>query len=507
MQAPRNQVGLRLRYSLFFIQIKYLFNWKQMHNKNMSSHLEKESYPKHFHIMFKIQTVAGKFNCSRCLFRWKQMHNTNMSPFHKKNKHQWERMLFEEILCPPFGQEYYTKSITLNIELLTSTKDWCLGSPQKNKKNEENLLEGFFDFRLRSLQRLQGWEKTKNSKKPKVKNFLGVFFAFLRVFLVFRLGSFHRLQGWERNKKLEENQKKPKKPKSWEKCCAQRFPPGDWFFWFSSHFFWFLDSEAFIGYRAEKKNKKTRRKPKKPKKPKKSKSWEKCCAQGFLQGIGFFGFFGFFGFPRVFFWFLDSEAFIGYRAEKKTKKLEENHKKKTKKPKKPKSWEKCCAQGFLLPHRGVVFWVFLVSLVFFGFLRVFWFLIYEFVWHISDIITKTNIFWCYNNKKNHFWAVQKPKPPFQLKGPCVSNKTPNNYSVEITRAHRLPFSFKNQHLPKDVSFVSCLATTPRSSQDLLEIGQFIKKPSILEGLPQWQSSVPLILVLFGLVNDFTAHLG
>ena len=39
--------------------------------------------------------------------------------------------------------------------------------------------------------------------------------------------------------------------------------------------------------------------------------------------------------------------------------------------------------------------------------------------------------------------MQKPKPPFQLKGPCVSNKTSNNYSVEITRAHRLPFSFEN----------------------------------------------------------------
>ena len=92
---------LRLRYLLFCFQIKYLFNWKQIHNKNMSFHQEKESYPKHFHIMFKIQTAAGNSSYSRCLFRWKQMHNTNMS-FHKKNNHQWERMLFEEILFPAF---------------------------------------------------------------------------------------------------------------------------------------------------------------------------------------------------------------------------------------------------------------------------------------------------------------------------------------------------------------------------------------------------------------------
>ena len=35
-----------------------------MLNKNMSSHLEKESYPKHFHIMFEIQIVAGNSNYS-----------------------------------------------------------------------------------------------------------------------------------------------------------------------------------------------------------------------------------------------------------------------------------------------------------------------------------------------------------------------------------------------------------------------------------------------------------
>ena len=97
---------LRLRYSLFCFQIKYLFNRKQIHNKNMSSHLEMENYPNHFHIMFKMQTVAGNSSYSRCLFRWKQMHNINMS-FQKKIKQQWERMLLEEILFPPCGQAYF----------------------------------------------------------------------------------------------------------------------------------------------------------------------------------------------------------------------------------------------------------------------------------------------------------------------------------------------------------------------------------------------------------------
>ena len=56
--------------------------------------------------------------------------------------------------------------------------------------------------------------------------FLLCFFWFSSSFLVFRLGSFHRLQCLEKNQKPKE----PKKTKSWEKCCAQGLPPGDWFF-------------------------------------------------------------------------------------------------------------------------------------------------------------------------------------------------------------------------------------------------------------------------------------
>ena len=47
-------------------------------------------------------------------------------------------------------------------------------------------------------------------------------------FLVFRLRSFHRLQGWEKQKtrRNPKKTKRPKKLKSWEKCCAHRFPLG-----------------------------------------------------------------------------------------------------------------------------------------------------------------------------------------------------------------------------------------------------------------------------------------
>ena len=67
--------------------------------------------------------------------------------------------------------------------------------------------------------------------------FFVFFFGCLRAFLFFRLGNFHRLQG--RKKKTT------KKPKSWEKCCAQRFPPGDCFFWFLC---FFLFSLKFFGF-------------------------------------------------------------------------------------------------------------------------------------------------------------------------------------------------------------------------------------------------------------------
>ena len=156
------------------------------------------------------------------------------------------------------------------------------------------------------------------------------------------------------------------------------------FFLVFLEFFWFLDSEAFIGYRAEKKTKKTRRIPKKPKKPKKTKSREKCCAQGFPPGDWFFWF-------LWFFWFSSRRKRSSATGLRKKQKNSKNTKK-TKETKKTKVLgEMLCPR---VSSRGLVF---LVSLVFFGFLRVFWFLIYEFVWHISDIITKTNIFWCYNN--------------------------------------------------------------------------------------------------------------
>jgi len=62
------------------------------------------------------------------------------------------------------------------------------------------------------------------------------------------------------------------------------------FFLVFLEFFWFLDSEAFIGYRAEKKTKKLEENQKN------QSLGRNVVRKGFLQGIVFFGFFGFFEF-------------------------------------------------------------------------------------------------------------------------------------------------------------------------------------------------------------------
>ena len=156
------------------------------------------------------------------------------------------------------------------------------------------------------------------------------------------------------------------------------------FFLVFFEFFWFLDSEAFIGYRASKKTKNQRNQ-------KKQSLGKNVVPKGFLQGIGFlvrprvssrvlffwflcfFWLLWFFGVLRVFLVFRLG-TFIGYRADKKSKKIEES--KKNKENKKTKSWEKCCAQGF--PAANRCFWFlcfFSVSLKLFGF-------VFLILWHI-----------------------------------------------------------------------------------------------------------------------------
>ena len=88
-------------------------------------------------------------------------------------------------------------------------------------------------------------------------------------------------------------------------------------------FFCFFHSEAFIGYRPEKKTKQIRRNPKKQRNKKKTKSWEKVVPKGFLHGIVFFEFLQVFCFfTRTF------SSATGVR--KKQNKLEENQKNKKK---------------------------------------------------------------------------------------------------------------------------------------------------------------------------------
>ena len=132
----------------------------------------------------------------------------------------------------------------------------------------------------------------------------GFFFVFLRVFFVFfprKLSSATRLR--KKTKKFKENQKyqrnQKKKTKSWEKwrnVVPKGFLQGIVFFFFLVclvffvffEFFCFFHSEAFIGYRPEKKTKQIRRNPKKQRNKKKTKSWEKVVPKGFLHGIVFF---------------------------------------------------------------------------------------------------------------------------------------------------------------------------------------------------------------------------
>ena len=171
------------------------------------------------------------------------------------------------------------------------------------------------------------------------------------------------LKGWEKTKdsKKPQKTKNPKKPKSWEKCCAQGFPPGDCFFcffWFSSRFFWFLDSEIFIGYRAEKKQNHSK-KAKKTKETKKTKVWGEMCPRVSSRGLFFLVSLVFLFFFLVFLVFRLG-SFHGLQGWEKTKKLEENQK--NQRNQKNQSLGRNVPKGFL---QGIVFFVF------FGFLRVF----------------------------------------------------------------------------------------------------------------------------------------
>ena len=94
------------------------------------------------------------------------------------------------------------------------------------------------------------------------------------------------------------------------------------FFWCSS-VFWFLVSEAFIGYRAEKRlEEKNRKNPQKP------KSCKKCSAQGFRPGdcvfVCFFFVLCFLVLFGIFLGFWTRKRSSGTGLRKKTKKLEGN---------------------------------------------------------------------------------------------------------------------------------------------------------------------------------------
>ena len=363
----------------------------------------------------------------------------------------WERMLFEDIPFPPFGQAYYTNNILLNTELFTSVKDWYLGSPRTQKKLEEHLLGSFLFLDSEVFIGYRAEKKTeKNSKKIKKtketkKNvlgemlclkifFYGIFFCFSSSFFVFfprKLSSATRLRKKTKKSNKTKNTKETKKKsfgRNGEMLCPRVSSRGCFFLFFlvCLVFFWFFSSffvfslGSFHRLQAWEKNKTNSKKPKKTKKQKKNKVLGKSCAQGFPPQDCFFVFFDF---VQVFCFF--TRMFSSATSlRKKQNKLEENLKNK-----KTSLGKNVVPKGFL---RGIVFFLFFFC--FFGFLvffNFFWFMILEFVWHMSDIITKTHIFGRYKNQSHHFnWH-----------GPAGATK-PHNYSMEIARAHRLPFRQK-----------------------------------------------------------------
>ena len=93
-----------------------------------------------------------------------------------------------------------------------------------------------------ALQR--GWRQPKKSKKTKKqslgtnvvpKDFLqGIvfFWAFFSRSFWFLTRKLSSATGLKKNQKTRRKSKNTKKSKSWERCCTQRFPPGDCLFVF-----------------------------------------------------------------------------------------------------------------------------------------------------------------------------------------------------------------------------------------------------------------------------------
>ena len=172
--------------------------------------------------------------------------------------------------------------------------------------------------------------------------------------------------------------------------------------------------------RLRKTKKKLEENQKKTKKTKKTKSWEKCCTQRFPSGDCFFCFFCYFGFFEG----------NGYRAEKNQKNSKKT-KKKSKKTKNQSLGRNVVPKDFL---QGIVFFVILVF-----FRHFLGFLVHDFVRRISDLRIKTTILGRDKNQ-NHPMSTERTQ---------CKQETPHNYSMEITRAHRVPFSFLSPSVSVD----------------------------------------------------------
>ena len=175
--SSTEQSCMCLKYLLFCCEIKYLFKWKRIHNKN-ASFQGKGKLSQHFHIMFKIQTAAGNSNYSR-----KQMHNTSMS-FHKK------------ICQTAMGKN------AIWIHPISTFRAGIL------------YKQHFSKYRAPDFSKRLIFGIATNTKKTRGTPTWKFSVLDSEVFIGYRAEK----KNW---KKLEENQKtKETKKMSWEKCCA-----------------------------------------------------------------------------------------------------------------------------------------------------------------------------------------------------------------------------------------------------------------------------------------------
>ena len=210
MQARRNQV-----VCVWDIRCSF-FKRKHMHNKNISSNLERAGYARHWSMMFsdklllEIKIILNAEPVKKCTMK----ENTQIKFF-----------LFNSLL---------------------QTQDWFCGSQERQK--ETDLRSFWFQTpklsaatvlkkKIKKLKKPKAEKKNENTKVLREMLFpafvLEVFFVFFLSFLFsfdFKLARIHQQQGREKSKQLEESKTTKEMKQSLARFSSQMFPPGDSFF-------------------------------------------------------------------------------------------------------------------------------------------------------------------------------------------------------------------------------------------------------------------------------------